>query len=182
MSDVFDLYKRLGLSVFSLDLGFDNATGKKKAAYPTGDWHNAPCEGGKTGYGLMTGKEYGCTAIDIDDVTLPHNEKLYEILMESCNFVAKTRKGFHFVFEYRASLKNCQPPGYQLDIRNNGGHLYVEPSTYVANGEHVAYKWIKTPTGNHLNCIPSVAIELIANLDSNAFFVQFRQGLVCRIA
>lgn len=168
--NIFDLYKRLGLSVFSFDLSFDNATNKKKAIYPNGDWHNAPCESGKTGYGLMTGKDYGCSAIDIDDVTLPHNVKLYEILLESSNLVAKTRKGYHFVFEYRASLKNCQPPGYQLDIRNNGGHLYVEPATYVVNGQHIAYKWIKTPTGNHLNAIPNAALELLAELDYDAYF------------
>lgn len=151
----FTLYQRLGLSVFSLDLSFDDNLNKKTAIYPMSGWKDAPCVMGKTGYALKTGKEYGTTAIDIADVSLPHNEKLYSILMKSCNLVANTREGFHFIFSYRSALKNCSNHDLALDIRN-GGHLYVEPSHYVAHGETVEYKWIKTSSGNHLNEIPQV--------------------------
>lgn len=158
------------MSVFSFELTYDDVLQKKVPDYGGSSWKTAPLIKTQNGFGLRTGEEFNATAIDIDDVTMPHNKQLYDILMDTCNLVAKTHKGFHFVFEYMPALKNSSSTDLKLDVRNDGGHLYVEPSTYKIAGETKEYKWIKTPTGSRLNALPRDAMTIMYEIGSEVYF------------
>ena len=168
----FAMYERLGLVCFSLMMSAEQKDGvwKKKPTYTRG-WKKITATDVRpreNAFALRTGKEFGITAIDIDDPSLETSEKLME-LMESCNMIAKTRKGFHYVFKYDDRLKQTtEQDKLDLDIRNDGGIIFCEPTSVKApNGEFVAnYEWTITPMDDEeLQPVPDEVIEFLKELD-----------------
>lgn len=174
MDHPHDLYERLGAIVISGRMIVEqNKTGewKKKFGFPSGWEKTLKHDYNKkvNGYAMLMGERTGMTGIDIDNPELPCAKALMELL-EDCNMVQQTKKGFHYVFKHTPKLK--QTTGTKdilIDIRNEGGCLFVEP-TQASNpdGEIVAdYAWIKTPLeGEELMEVPANVIDYLAKLDS----------------
>ena len=106
-----EMYERLGFIVISASMSATktkNGEWKKKFAFPR-EWQQKTSKGcgsydkGASGFALVTGRKSGTTAIDIDDPETPHNKKLMG-LMANCNLVARTKRGFHFVYGYDARI------------------------------------------------------------------------------
>lgn len=123
------------------------------------------------GFALLTGKTNGITAIDIDDPTLDHNVHLME-LMENCTMIAKTKKGFHYIFKYNPTIKGVSCDDLALDTRNDNNCVFCEPTRCVADdGAVVAtYKWIKKPSSmEDLVEIPSEVLDYLGSLSQKYF-------------
>ena len=175
------IYNTLGFVLASGDMGYDAKECKKtlwfhkRAGEAKASWMDDDkrvCQPNATGYALLTGAKSGCSAIDIDDPDLPHNQRLAE-LMSNCNMIQKTRKGFHFVFKYDERLKTTTGEnGQALDIRNDRALLYVEPSHYFVDGERVEYKWDITPEEcgeTELATIPEAVIAYLQEIGGSRF-------------
>lgn len=120
------------------------------------------------GYAMLMGERHNMVAIDIDDPSLECAEKLMD-LMTSCNLVAKTNKGFHYVWKYDARLKQTAGGAdTRIDIRSDNGCIFCEPTFAKApDGTVVAnYEWIKKPfEGESLETVPEEVVEYLATLD-----------------
>jgi len=169
---VFSLYERLNIKLLSVSLYAekDKNTGKMKKAYkPMGKWKEeseriANLKAG-THYALITGKRGGCSVIDIDD---PNTETAKELmdLMIGCTMVAKTRKGFHYVYSYTDKVKQTTSDEYKIDIRNDGGIIFCQPSQLHHRGEVLAhYEWIKEPMEDELEEMPQEVIDFLGSKD-----------------
>lgn len=141
----------------SLDKGFKHDSRSWK------DEKQRRCLVGRTGYALLTGCISNVTAIDIDDPDLPHNQQLAELLTAECNMIARTRKGFHYLFKYDSRIKTVAKQALALDTRNDGGLLYVAPSHYTTpEGESVVYEWDITPDDmgeSDLRLLPETVVD-----------------------
>ena len=96
------------------------------------------------GIEIITGKISGITVMDIDTKGLPEIKDL------PLTFTVETNKGFHFYFKYkeeigtRAKLYEKDGASFNLDIRNDGGIVYADPSTYeLPDGTKTRYKIIQ---------------------------------------
>ena len=150
-ADDHAMYARLGFIVVSGKMSAEKTKGtaaewKKKFKFPVGWQDKTSTEYDKraSGFAVITGARGGVTAIDIDDPDTTTNKQLMN-LMSECTLVARTKRGFHYVFRYDARI--LQTAGDKLDIRNDGGCLFVAPSVaYDDAGRTVAeYRWIRVP-------------------------------------
>ena len=151
-----------------------NGAWKKKFHFPSG-WEKLRQSESKTkfnGYALLTGETSGITVIDIDDPELYHNQKLMDMMTE-CNMVAKTRKGFHYVFKYNPDIKGVSDDKLALDTRNDNNCIFCEPTRPVKNdtGEVIAsYEWEKVPFENdELVDIPECVLDYLKELSPKYF-------------
>jgi hypothetical protein len=186
--DVHAMYARLGFIIVSGKMSATQTKGewKKKFAFPRG-WQTTESReydksgSNASGFALVTGAKSGVTAIDIDDPDTPTNKRLMR-LMSDCTLVARTKKGFHYVFKY--DVRILQTAGDKLDTRNDGGCIFVAPSVaYDDHGRTVAeYKWVRVPAAdadgasglsglngangsNGLVAVPEPVIEFLRALD-----------------
>ena len=107
------------------------------------------------------------TAIDIDDPDLPHNQQLTEMLVD-CNMIARTRKGFHYLFKYDSRIRTVAKKALALDTRNDGGLLYVAPSRYTTPDGEAIYQWDVTPDDlgeTELRLLPEAVVARLRLLD-----------------
>lgn len=121
------------------------------------------------GFALLTGERGGCTVIDVDDPTADHNKELMK-MMECCNAVQKTKKGFHYVFKYNAAIKQTQNDDVGVDTRNDRGCILIEPTICRdPQGNVIAeYKWVKRPEKwADLVEIPQAVMERLKTLIPN---------------
>lgn len=179
--DAHSLYERLNFVVMSADMTAyqtKDGTWKKKFGFRP-QWEQTKKHDyskTKNGFALLTGKTNGITAIDIDDPDLPHNERLME-LMENCNLVARTKKGFHYVFKYDERIKGVSgKEGIDLDTRNDNNCLFCEPSHCLnTDGEVVAtYEWTITPNDDEeLTELPEEVFEYLKALDERYIKPEF---------
>jgi len=169
--EVFSLYERLNFKLVSVRLYAekDKNTGKMEKKATMAKWKTesnriANLKAG-THYAFVTGERGGCSVIDIDD---PNTETAKELmdLMIGCTMVAKTRKGFHYVYKYTDKIKQTANKKYNLDIRNHGGLTFCQPSQLHHKGEVIAhYKWIKEPMEDELEEIPQEVVDYLDGLD-----------------
>jgi hypothetical protein len=108
--EAHELYERLGFIVISAAMSATKPKSKggewkKRFAFPR-EWQQKTSkvyDKGATGFALVTGRKSGTTAIDVDDPETAQNKKLMA-LMANCNLVARTKRGFHFVYGYEARI------------------------------------------------------------------------------
>ena len=164
------LYARLGFIIVSAKMSAAKTkTGewKKNFAFPRG-WQNKTTleyDKRESGFALVTGAKSGLTAIDIDDPETPTNKRLMD-LMRDCTLVARTKKGFHYVYKYEARI--LQTAGDKLDTRNDGGCIFVAPSVaYDDEDRTVAeYKWVRVPRDDEaLAPVPESVVEFLRAID-----------------
>ena len=180
--DVTALYNRLE---FVLCSGTFNpcvkpdGTLNKNFQHDSTSWKNdrqRKCHEGRNGYALLTGAVSNVTAIDVDDPDAPHNQGLIELLTAECNMIARTRKGFHYLFKYDSRIRTVAKKSLALDTRNDGGLLYVAPSHYTTPaGDEVAYEWDITPDDmgeTELRILPETVVEQLRKLDASYLVVE----------
>jgi len=173
MTDAHDFYESINATIVS---GCMTATLSKKGewkktfTFPDG-WQkttNKKYSKIYNGYAMLMGERHGMIAIDIDDPTLPCAEELIN-LMNSCNMVQQTKKGYHYVFKYTSILKQTTgTDSTKIDIRSDGGCIFCEPSTCKnPDGDVVAsYEWIKQPfEDEELVEVPQQVIDYLTKLD-----------------
>ena len=167
--DAHGLYSRLGLIVMSGRMGWDDETSKKTFGFRKG-WQTLPrheYNHNATGFALRTGAGTGITAIDIDDPELEHNVELMDLMTE-CNMVQQTKKGFHYVFAYDDRITQTTDDKLKLDVRNDGGCIYAEPSiAYDDVGDvRAVYQWIKRPdVDESLTALPDAVVQYLGKLN-----------------
>ena len=167
---VFSLYERLNLKLLSVSLTPEVKEGKVKKAYkPLGKWkeESERIKNLKAGthYALITGKRGGISVIDIDD---PNTETAKELmdLMTDCNMVAKTNKGYHYCYKYTDEVKQTTSEEYKIDIRNDGGIIFCQPSQLWYKGDCLAkYEWIKEPMEDDIEEMPQEVLDYLKGLD-----------------
>ena len=179
------LYARLGVVIVAGKMGAKkdkNGEWKKKFGFTAGWQTKTSREYNKhaSGFVLVCGRESGCTGIDIDDPDTETNKRLMR-LMDACTLVARTKKGFHYVFRYDERIGQTASAALKLDTRNDGGGLFVAPSVaYDDEGRTVAeYKWTRVPTDtaldeaiaqgrgtNALAPVPDAVIDFLRSLNS----------------
>jgi hypothetical protein len=168
--DPHALYARLGFIIVSAKMSAAKSKSgewKKNFAFPRG-WQNKTDRAYDTrvsGFALVTGAKSGTTAIDIDDPETAQNKRLMA-LMTNCTLVARTKKGYHYVYGYDARI--LQTTGDKLDTRNDGGCIFVAPSVaYDDERRPVAdYKWIRVPRDDEsLVPVPESVIEFLRAID-----------------
>lgn len=163
---MLERYSELGWQVVSGDMGWDPSRQKKTFKFHSTSWRDDPvCLPDATGYALKTGEESGVMAIDLDDPTLPHNQKLVELCERAGGIRQTTRKGVHYIFKTDERLRTTTNEKLKLDIRNANALLYVEPSEYVIDGRTQFYKVQNLPTNpNAIPVCPNEVIEYIHSL------------------
>lgn len=170
------LYARLNFIVVSAKMSAKKNTEgvwKKHFAHPPG-WTEKTSrvyDRRASGFAVVTGKASGITAIDVDDPESETNKDLMG-LMSECNLVAKTKHGFHYVYRYDERIKNTTGASHKLDIRSDGGCLYVAPSVARDDtGRTVAeYEWIREPgPSDELSVLPDAVLEFLASLDRGRY-------------
>lgn len=174
--EVFNLYNRLEFVLCSGTFKpFVKQDGdiNKNFVHDSHSWKDGrqrKCLVGKNGYALLTGCVSNVTAIDIDDPELPHNQELMQ-LMKDCNMIARTRKGYHYIFKYDSRLRTVAKRALSLDIRNDGGLLYIAPSHYkTPDGEEVIYQWDITPDDcgdSELSVLPEEVVDYMRTLHTD---------------
>ena len=99
-------------------------------------------------------EEYSCIDVDI-----PNNCSILEKLLKDCNFIVKTRKGYHFYFNKEDQLeriKLCEIADINLK------QLYFVPKFYhIETKEEFNYTLIKS---DELNDMPQYAIHWCKDL------------------
>ena len=99
---------------------------------------------GYNGLAVTTGSISGITVIDVDTKSLIEMEKLPP------TFTVETNKGFHFYFKYTSEVITGSEPfktsngDFNIDIRNDGGIVYADPSEYqLPSGSTIKYKIVR---------------------------------------
>jgi len=153
-------YADLGWEIVSGDMGWDPARGKKTFKFHSNSWRDDPvCRPDATGYALRTGEGSGVMAIDLDDPSLPHNQRLMALCEAAGGIKQTTRKGVHYLFRNDDRLRTTTNEKLKLDIRNANALLYVEPSHYEVDGRTQFYKVQNLPT--NANAIPVCPDEVV---------------------
>jgi len=150
MSEIFSFYKKQNFVLTSgkFEPYFNEKRNKleKNFKFNTPSWQKNPkLDKSASGQALLTGKISGITAIDIDDPKLEHNKILMEMCNKYCNLIQRTKKGYHYIFKYTDKLRNSTNQLKALDIRNDGGLLYVEPSNYTYQNNRYKYEFETLP-------------------------------------
>lgn len=163
--NVLETYNQLGWSVFSCDLGYNPEEKKKTLGFHSASWKDSPCRPNATGYGLRTGRVSNITAIDIDDPTLEHNKELIRLCDQAHGVRQNTKKGIHYLFTYTDALKQTTNKKLELDIRNDGGFLLIEPSSYKVRNTQYKYSIANLPqTKEAVPECPQTVIDYILKL------------------
>jgi P4 family phage/plasmid primase-like protien len=175
MSDtVFALYNQLEFVLCSgtfKPCAKPDGTLNKNFIHDSRSWKDdkaRKCLSGRDGYALLTGCVSNVTAIDIDDPDMPHNQQLAELLIAECNMIARTRKGFHYLFKYDSRIRTVAKKALALDTRNDGGLLYVAPSRYTTPDGEAVYQWDVTPDDmgeTTLRLLPEAVVMRLQQLD-----------------
>lgn len=160
MEEAFNNYVAKDKIVFSVDIKQEknkNNEWKKKVFFPD-SWEETQLDKTvynerKNGLAMLTGGINGIFVIDIDNI-----EHWNKILTENNEDEPDTVKaisasgGIHLYFKYSDELKNIKSSThsfgkeYDIDVRNNGGCIFVPPTSYYDNKtkKNISYKWEKS--------------------------------------
>ena len=116
---------------------------------------------------VTTGIINNLTVIDIDDLKNPRMIELNDLCFATGTSFTKTRKGYHYLFNYTNKLESRTGNNYGFDILNNNCTAIFPPASYIyKNGneqELIRYKFTKLT----IEDIPEHLIEFINNIQPN---------------
>jgi hypothetical protein len=98
---------------------------------------------------IRTGKNFGITAIDLDDVEKEISKQILDIFTNTCAFIQKTRKGYHAIYKYTPVLPTTTGiNNLNVDIRNDSAILFMAPNHVddPDGGVLAHYELIKAPS------------------------------------
>jgi len=157
MKDTFNQYFENDLIVFSVDIKQtrNKSNELKKQVFFPKNWEKSKLSVNnykekKNGLALLTGKPNNIFVVDIDNV-----QHWKDFLKKNGKKEPKTVKaksasgGIHLYFKYSDDLENIKTSThsfgkeYDIDIRSNGGCIFVPPSSYYdgKTEQHIAYEW-----------------------------------------
>lgn len=148
----------------SCQILFNNETSKKIIKFINGtSWNkNVKYDKSLNGHFIVPNEDY--TVIDIDDPNTEQNKHIIEEFMPDCNYIVKTRKGYHLYYEFEPKIEDINKI-HAVDIIHKGRKmLFVPPSSYDMNGETIEYKFIKN---NKPNKMPNELINFIKDRYNN---------------
>ena len=137
---------------FSLNISWNHDTNKKVV--------NLPCKWQQftkpmiqkqcNGFAFITGISFWVLDFDNCWETIP--ETIRDLLMNTCQSIVKTKRGFHFYFKLCDVSKSFNSASHiffnkrkydSIDIRGKGGCIIAPPSHYSDGKDTYIYEWIK---------------------------------------
>ena len=152
MDSYITILQKFKIAYQSVVLSFDTITNKKVCFHPL-KWQNTTYKQSKynkTKNALIqiTGKNSNIFALDIDGLENKTNQLLVKMCLDTCKFYNKTRKGYHFIFEYTDDFPKCKAHKYSndssgsgFDIKSTNGCIYY--GTYYIDKIPIKYENIK---------------------------------------
>lgn len=149
MQKYIKLLRKFGIAYKSITLSFDEATQTKKSIHPPGWQHTTVATSSfdylKNAIIQITGPNSNITVIDTDGPNHKTNKMINEICQKHCKFYNKTRKGYHFFFQFNADFAKCQsikyindPENSGLDIKSTNGCVYY--GSYKIGNDLIKYE------------------------------------------
>lgn len=163
---LISFFKDQGICYGSCTLLYTN--GKKKPIY-TKNWQNKESfyDETKNGFYIVTGKKSNISVLDIDRLDNDHALYIKNECDKCCNMIAKTKKGFHYYFEYDERLLQSTCVQIGVDCRSDNGNIFCEPCWYVdENKNRHEYKFTTLP-GKKISKIPKYLIEYYLNVTNS---------------
>lgn len=166
---ILDQYKIAYTSIF---LAYDTKTNSKRAIHPIG-WRNITFDKRifnpkMNAIMQITGVTSGIVVIDIDGEQNTINQELIQSCIIYCKFYNKTRKGYHFFFQYDDSLPSAfsikyhdDPNNAGLDFKTTGGCLYY--GSYKIGDQIIKYENI---TSEAIEPLPKNILERLLYLSN----------------
>lgn len=137
------------IQIVPVKLSWDNKKNKKNQNFPLA-WTTTQFELEDFNYSeypdlaIKTGKVNNITVIDIDDkeIIKEQLEKLGSEVLDN-NPIVKTKKGIHIYYQYTPQLKQTTNHYKGVDIRNDGGCVFIPCSSYqnIESGEIHKYEF-----------------------------------------
>jgi len=182
----YSTYQRLGLVVISGPMSAvpcPKRGYKKHFAFPTGWQKTTKSMWNRisNGCAMRTGEDVNIFAIDIDDPELPHNQELMD-LMSDCNMKQKTTHGYHYVYKWDPRVKQTSDSDLKLDIRSNGGCIYVEPSLVKDPDSNIIgeWKWLRLPEEDEeINTVPEEVIQYLSRFGDTYINQPIEEHIQC---
>ena len=152
MDSYIKTLKKYKIAFLSVILKYDNITNKKVCFHPfkwqTITYNQSLYNPFKNALMCITGKNSNIVALDIDGMENETNQLLVNMCLDTCKFYNKTRKGYHFIFEYTESFPSSKGYKYPnddnssgFDIKSTRGCIYY--GTYYINNQPIKYENIK---------------------------------------
>jgi len=135
MDSYITILQKFKIAYQSVVLTFDPITKKKVCFHPlkwqTTTYKQSKYNKHKNALIQITGKNSNIFALDIDGLENKTNQLLVKMCLETCKFYNKTRKGYHFIFEYTDDFPKCKAYKYPndtyesgFDIKSTNGCIY----------------------------------------------------------
>jgi hypothetical protein len=152
MESYITILQKFKIAHLSVVLNFDPIT-KTKVCFHPPKWQTTifnQSKYNKTKNALLqiTGKNSNIFALDIDGLENKTNQLLVKMCLKTCKFYNKTRKGYHFIFEYTDDFPKCKAYKYPddpynsgFDIKSTSGCIYY--GTYYIDNIPIKYENIK---------------------------------------
>ena len=177
MDEAFNSYIAINKIVFSVDIKQTmnkNKEWKKRVHFPK-KWESMQLNDTffndqKNGLAMLTGKINKIIVVDVDNMShwkkfLIDNKKREPDTVKTVS----ASGGIHLYFKYSDELDDIRTSThsfgneYDIDIRNDGGCIFIPPTKYYNNKtkEYVSYKWTKSLINNEPIDFPSWMIKII---------------------
>jgi len=169
MEEYINIIRQYKIVHHSVNITYDNAT-QRKVCYPPPAWQKLTFESScfkpfMNSIIQLTGESSNIIAIDIDGLNNTINKILNNLCQETCLFYNKTRKGYHYIYQYTEHLPSSNykypndPESAGLDIQSNGKCIYY--GSYKMGTTIIKYENIKNEA---IVPIPESIITFIKNL------------------
>ena len=169
MEEYINIIRQIKIVHHSVNITYDNTT-QRKVCYPPPAWQKLTFELScfkpfMNSIIQLTGKPSNILAIDIDGLNNPINQLLNKLCQETSQFYNKTRKGYHYIYQYTDLLPSTNykypndPECAGLDIQSNGKCIYY--GSYKMGSTTIKYENIKHQA---IVPIPESIITFIKNL------------------
>ena len=152
MDSYITILQKFKIAHLSVVLNFDPITKTKVCFHPpkwqTTTFNQSKYNKTKNALLQITGKNSNIFALDIDGLENKTNQLLVKMCLDTCKFYNKTRKGYHFIFEYTDDFPKCKAYKYPddpynsgFDIKSTSGCIYY--GTYYIDTIPIKYENIK---------------------------------------
>ena len=143
------ILRKFGVAYKSVSLSFDETSQTKKCIHPPG-WQNTTVANSsfdnfKNALIQITGPNSNIIVIDTDGPKHKTNKMINEICQKYCKYYNKTRKGYHFFFQFTTEFAKCQsikyiddPDHSGLDIKSTNGCVYY--GSYKIGNDLIKYE------------------------------------------
>ncbi len=123
------------------DIGFDGKY-HKKIAFKNGymNLDESDYVEKKNGFYVLCGEKSNIVVVDLDDMSLEHNKKIYDYGSRYCKCSVKTRKGYHLYFKYIPEFnRTIHIKNLEFDIQSNKSVVLAPPCKYTIEDEEICY-------------------------------------------